>query len=420
METTNQTPQIRTSTIKLPRRANIKLALLVSSVVVVIGILIYNNRLVGELKVREQRVALLLASALRYFQNSGDIDLTLYQQVVDYARSSGVPMIVTDRDDEPSFNLATYKQFNINIPFDTTLSKAMQIAFLKKEVARMDHTYKPERITYKDSTGKEIVTNYIHYGDSAILSEVARMPFIQLLLAVVVIAIGYLSFSYLKKSEQSNIWVGMSRETAHQLGTPLSSLLGWTEMLHLNANDPTEVAKIADEIGKDVERLNRIATRFSKIGSKPDLREQNIVAVVSGVMGYLEDRMPRLGTAINFSLETNHDEILASVNRELFEWVLENIIKNATEAIEAQGSIALKIEEKIDVVTIDITDTGKGMDARRRKEVFRPGFSTKSRGWGLGLTLAKRIIEEYHHGKLFVKDSTPGKGTTFRIRLVRS
>jgi signal transduction histidine kinase len=130
--------------------------------------------------------------------------------------------------------------------------------------------------------------------------------------------------------------------------------------------------------------------------------------------------MPRLGTAINFSLETNHDEILASVNRELFEWVLENIIKNATEAIEAQGSIALKIEEKIDVVTIDITDTGKGMDARRRKEVFRPGFSTKSRGWGLGLTLAKRIIEEYHHGKLFVKDSTPGKGTTFRIRLVRS
>jgi signal transduction histidine kinase len=130
--------------------------------------------------------------------------------------------------------------------------------------------------------------------------------------------------------------------------------------------------------------------------------------------------MPRLGTAINFSLETNHDEILASVNRELFEWVLENIIKNATEAIEAQGSIALKIEEKIDVVTIDITDSGKGMDARRRKEVFRPGFSTKSRGWGLGLTLAKRIIEEYHHGKLFVKDSTPGKGTTFRIRLVRS
>jgi signal transduction histidine kinase len=421
VETTGQTTLVKTSTIKLPRSANIKLALLVSSVIVVIGILIYNNRLVSELKVREQRVALLLASALRYFQNSGDIDLTLYQQVVDYARSSGVPMIVTDRDDEPSFNVATYKQFNINIPFDTTLPKAKQIEFLKQEVARMDRTYKPERITYKDSTGKEIVTNYIHYGDSAILSEVARMPFIQLLLAVVVIAIGYLSFSYLKRSEQSNIWVGMSRETAHQLGTPLSSLLGWMEMLRLNANEPAEVAKIADEIGKDVERLNRIATRFSKIGSKPDLREQNIVAVVSGVMGYLEDRMPRLGSVISFSLETNHDEILAPVNRELFEWVLENLIKNATEAIESgEGSITVKIEQRNDVVTIDVADSGKGMDARRRKEVFRPGFSTKSRGWGLGLTLAKRIIEEYHHGKLFIKDSAPGKGTTFRIRLTRA
>ncbi|HYM20376.1 MAG TPA: HAMP domain-containing sensor histidine kinase [Candidatus Kapabacteria bacterium] len=411
---------LKTSAIKLPRSANIKLALLVSSVLVVIGILIYNNGLVRELKVREQRVALLLASALRYFQNSGDVDLTLYQQVVDYARNSGVPIIVTDRDNEPSFNLNTYKQFNINIPFDTTLSKHEQLAYLKKEIKRMDGSHPPERITYKDSSGAEIVTNYIHYGDSAILAEIARMPFIQLLLAAVVIAIGYLSFSYLKKSEQSNIWVGMSRETAHQLGTPLSSLLGWTEMLGLGANDPVEVNKIAGEIGKDVERLNRIATRFSKIGSKPDLREQNIVAVVSGVMGYLEDRMPRLGNAIAFSLETNHDEILASINRELFEWVLENLIKNATEAIESQGSILVKIEQKHDVVTIDVTDSGKGMDARRRKEVFRPGFSTKSRGWGLGLTLAKRIVEEYHHGKLFIKDSAPGKGTTFRIRLVKA
>jgi signal transduction histidine kinase len=249
------------------------------------------------------------------------------------------------------------------------------------------------------------------------------MPFIQLLLAAVVIMIGYLSFSYLKRSEQSNIWVGMSRETAHQLGTPLSSLLGWTEMLRMNASDPDEVVNISNEISKDIERLNRIATRFSKIGSKPDLRVQNVVAVVSGVMGYLEDRMPRLGTAIAFSLETTHDEIPVAINRELFEWVLENLIKNATEAIESQqGSIAIKIEtvDTGDGITIDVIDSGKGMDVRRRKEVFRPGFSTKARGWGLGLTLAKRIVEEYHHGKLFVKDSAPGKGTTFRIKLIRA
>lgn len=414
----------RTSTIKLPRSANIKIALLVTSVLVVIGILIYNNRLVTELKVREQRVALLLASALRYFQNTDDFDATLYQNVVDYVRTSGVPMIITDGDDLPSFQGTTFRQFNINIPFDSTLPKNVRLAFLRTEMRRMDHSYKPERITYTDpKTGQQTVTNYIHYGDSVILEEIARMPLIQLLLALVVIMIGYLSFSYLKRSEQSNIWVGMSRETAHQLGTPLSSLLGWTEMLRLNAAEPAQVVSISDEISKDIERLNRIATRFSKIGSKPDLKIQNVVSVVSGVMGYLEDRMPRLGSAIAFSLETTHDEIPVAINRELFEWVLENLIKNASEAIESpHGSIAIRIEqpENGDHVLIDVTDTGKGMDARRRKEVFRPGFSTKTRGWGLGLTLAKRIVEEYHHGKLFVKDSAPGKGTTFRIRLIRA
>jgi signal transduction histidine kinase len=414
----------RTSTIKLPRSANIKIGLLAASVLVVIGILIYNNSLVGELQVREQRVAQLLASALKYFQNTDDFDATLYQDVVDYVRNSGVPMIITDRDDVPSFDPATYKMFNINITFDSTQTKTERLAFLRRELSRMDRAYKPERISYTDpKTGAQSVTNYIHYGDSAILAEIARMPFIQLLLAAVVIMIGYLSFSYLKRSEQSNIWVGMSRETAHQLGTPLSSLLGWTEMLRLNATEPNEVVNISDEISKDIERLNRIATRFSKIGSKPDLKEQNVVAVVSGVMGYLEDRMPRLGNAIAFSLDTTEDEIPVAINRELFEWVLENLIKNATEAIETQqGSIAIKIDasEKSDGVTIDVTDTGKGMDARRRKDVFRPGFSTKARGWGLGLTLAKRIVEEYHHGKLFVKDSAPGKGTTFRIRLIRA
>ncbi|HET9135831.1 MAG TPA: HAMP domain-containing sensor histidine kinase [Candidatus Kapabacteria bacterium] len=410
---------VRTSTIKLPRSANIKLILLVVSVIGVVGVLIYNHGLVEELKTREQRVAQLLGSALRYIQNAEDlIDASLYQDVVDYVRKSGVPMIITDADDEPSFTLKTYQKFNINIPFDTTLSKKELHDYLKSEMQRMDKFYPPEKITYRDpESGKEVVSNYIHFGDSAILAKIEQLPFIQLLLAMVVIIIGYLSFAYLKRSEQSNIWVGMSRETAHQLGTPLSSLLGWTEMLHLSAADPGEVHKIADEISKDIERLNRVTTRFSKIGSKPDLHKQNVVSVVSAVMGYLEGRMPRLGSSIAFSLDTTHDEIMADVNRELFEWVLENLIKNASEAIESQGSIAVKIEQHEKVITIDVIDTGKGFDANKRKEVFRPGYSTKARGWGLGLTLAKRIIEEYHHGRLYVKDSAPGKGTTFRIKL---
>lgn len=410
------------STIRLPPSANIKIGLLVVSVLVVIGTLLYSHQLVDRLKEREQRIAQLFGDAMTYFlKNTDDFDASLYFLIVDYTRNSGVPMIVTDQDNEPSFKLETYKKFNINVPFDTTLDSATQGAFLIKEMQRMDKTYKPIKITYLDpETSKESATNYIHYGDSIILSKIEELPLIQLLLGAVVVVIGYLSFAYLKRSEQSNIWVGMSKETAHQLGTPLSSLLGWTEMLRLNAEIPKEVNTIASEIEKDIERLNRIAIRFSKIGAKPDLKEQNIVTVISGVMGYLEDRMPRLASSITMSLDSSHDEIILPINRELFEWVMENLIKNATEAIETQEgsiSVVLQYNEKTNSAIIDVIDTGKGLEGRQKKDVFRPGYSTKSRGWGLGLSLARRIIEEYHHGKLFVKDSAPGKGTTFRIKL---
>ncbi|MEP7233653.1 MAG: HAMP domain-containing sensor histidine kinase [Ignavibacteriota bacterium] len=419
MDSNRFNPPRRTT--RLPPSANIKIGLLFVSVLVVIGTLLYSNRLVDQLKVREQRIARLFGDALRYLQNTDDFDATLYLLVVEYIRDSGVPMIVTDRDDDPSFNIANYKKFNINIPFDTTLDQIKQIAYLKDEMRRMDKTYAPIRITYTDpKTRRDSVTNYIHYGDSIILAKIQEVPLIQLLLGLVVVVIGYLSFAYLKRSEQSNIWVGMSKETAHQLGTPLSSLLGWAEMLRLNSGNAVEVNTIATEIEKDIERLNRIAIRFSKIGSIPDLKEQNVVTIVSGVMGYLEDRMPRLGNNIMLSLDASHDEIIMPINRELFEWVMENLIKNATEAIEVQtGSITVTIQfnEKTRSTIIDVSDTGKGLEGRQKKDVFRPGYSTKTRGWGLGLSLAKRIIEEYHHGKLFVKESTPGKGTTFRIKL---
>src|SRR5689334_19121455 len=259
------------STVRLPPSANIKIGLLIVSVLIVIGTLLYSHRLVDQLKIREQRIARLFGDAMLYLQNTEDFDATLYLLVAEYIRDSGVPMIVTDKDDEPSFNIANYKKFNINVPFDTTLDPKKQIAFLKQEMYRMDKSYKPIRITYTDpNTRKDSVTNYIHYGDSIILSKIEELPFIQLMLGMVVVVIGYLSFAYLKRSEQSNIWVGMSKETAHQLGTPLSSLLGWAEMLRLNATDPNEVNTIASEIEKDIERLNRIAVRFSKIGSIPD------------------------------------------------------------------------------------------------------------------------------------------------------
>lgn len=405
---------------KLPASANIKLGLLLASVLIVIGTLIYSHQLVEQLKTREYRVARLFADAVRYNANAEQPpDDSLYHMILSFTETSGVPIILTDPHDIP--NVHNFRKFNLNIPYNTALDSVKQLGFLREQMQDMDHIYTPIPIYFHDPTGgKDIVTNYIHYGDSIILDKIETVPYIQLMLGAVIVIVGYLSFSYLKRSEQSNIWVGMAKETAHQLGTPLSSLLGWCELLRLSADSPEEVNKIANEIERDVERLNRIAIRFSKIGSIPDVRPQNVVSIISDVLNYFEGRMPHLRKNITLALDSEEDEIVLALNRELFEWVMENLIKNAFEAIEQPtGSITVRIHKTIrkDAVIIDVTDTGKGFDMRHRKDVFRPGFSTKARGWGLGLSLARRIIEEYHHGKLLVKESIPGVGTTFRIRL---
>lgn len=403
----------------MPASANIKIALLVGSVFVVLGTLVYSHRLVDELKNREYRVAKLFAEALRYRFNSDSSDDSLYLMIVGYASNSGVPIMLTDRQNTPAVHL--FEKFNFNVPFDTTLDSVSQVEYLKEQMRAMDVTYQPVPISYTDpATKTESITNYIHYGDSLVLGKVESLPLIQLLLGAVIVVIGYLSFSYLKRSEQSNIWVGMAKETAHQLGTPLSSLLGWAEFLRLSADQPMEVVKIAYEIDRDIERLNRIAVRFSKIGSIPDLKPQNVVTIISDVLAYFEGRLPQLRKNIRLELDTSDDEIILPLNRELFEWVLENLIKNAFEAVESDsGLISVNIHRNIaaGTVLIDVKDTGKGFDMRRRRDIFRPGFSTKSRGWGLGLSLSKRIIQEYHHGRLFVKESALNEGTTFRIKL---
>lgn len=405
---------------KLPASTNIKLGLLFVSVLVVLGTLLYSNRLVEQLRQREYKVAHLFADATRYNINAEQPNDSLYHLIIDYAEQSDVPIILTDALDVPT--IVHFSKFNFNIPYDSTRDSLGQMQYLTERIRRMDEVYEPILIYYVNPDTKDsIVTNYIHYGNSLVLSEIETLPLVQLLLGMVVVVIGYLSFSYLKRSEQSSIWVGMAKETAHQLGTPLSSLLGWAEVLRLSADEPDQVRRVASEIERDIERLNRIAVRFSKIGSVPDLKPQNIITIISDVMTYFEARMPHLRRNIQLQLEAEEDEVIVPVNRELFEWVLENLIKNAFEAIEGKdGLIKLSVHRGTrggDQVLIDVQDTGKGFEMRRRKDVFRPGFSTKARGWGLGLSLSRRIVEDYHHGKLFVKESAPGKGTTFRIRL---
>ncbi|PJA98943.1 MAG: sensor histidine kinase, partial [Ignavibacteriales bacterium CG_4_9_14_3_um_filter_30_11] len=300
-----------------------------------------------------------------------------------------------------------------NLEFDSTLTKEERTEYFKEILKKMDSEHKPIIVAYSDT----VILTKIHYGDSNLINRLKFYPYLQIIIAALFIFLGYIGFSNIKTSEQRNIWVGMAKETAHQLGTPVSSMMGWVEMLRLNFKDRDKVLDISDEISSDVEKLNKITYRFSKIGSKPELKKLNVFKEVSSVIKYFEKRLPQTGKKVELKI-TGDKNICAGLNSELFEWVIENLVKNALDAIEnKQGEIKIKIENLGESVEIDFTDNGKGIDIKRRKDVFRPGYSTKRRGWGLGLSLSKRIIENYHKGKIFVKQSATGQGTTFKIIL---
>jgi signal transduction histidine kinase len=246
-----------------------------------------------------------------------------------------------------------------------------------------------------------------------LLTQLIAYPFIQLSVIAIFGFISYLAFNYSRVAEENRVWVGLAKETAHQLGTPLSSLMAWIEVLR---DDPDIKNKgIVDELDKDIRKLRVVTERFSSIGSTPTLKDENVFSLINNVVGYLQ---PRVSSKINFEVYTLSETIRAKVHAPLFEWVLENLCKNAVDAIGSTGTIAIKILRGSDSkVFIDISDTGKGIPKANMTNVFRPGFTTKKRGWGLGLTLAKRIIELYHEGKIFVKSSDENQGTTFRIEL---
>ena len=300
-----------------------------------------------------------------------------------------------------------------NIDIDTTLPKSDRDTYVRSLIADMDKMNHPIVVSYQDT----IILSRVHYGESILITRLRWLPYIEIVIAALFIFVGYVGFSYIKRSEQSNIWVGMARETAHQLGTPLSSMMGWVEILKLRPQPESKLTDTIAEMENDLLRLNKIADRFSKIGSKPDLREEDLSDVIKGVLVYFQKRIPQMGKRVELVAEPG-EEVRAKINRELFEWVLENLVKNGLDAMEdGKGRISFQISRQNGAPVIDVTDTGKGIDAAYRKDIFRPGFSTKKRGWGLGLSLSKRIIETYHRGKLTVKESKLGVGTTFRIRL---
>ena len=253
--------------------------------------------------------------------------------------------------------------------------------------------------------------NFVYYGQSKLLKQIRYFPLLQLLVVSLFIAVIIYAMQTRNKSTQNQVWAGMAKETAHLKGTPLSSLQGWVEML----KDAPGNEKIATEMSKDVERLKLVSDRFGKIGSTPHLEEENLVKQVENMIAYIKRRAPG---KVSFSLNVHQQEqIPAMINAPLFDWVIENLLKNALDAMDGQGKIDIEIKNEISQVIIDVKDSGKGISKANVAKVFKPGFSTKKRGWGLGLSLSKRIIEQYHKGELYVKHSEPGKGTTFRIVL---
>ncbi len=311
------------------------------------------------------------------------------------SNAASVPVIITDSTQQ---HILQYGNLNA--------MKMSNYSYAKHILDEMKSQHPPIEIDFSDM-GKA----YIFYKSSNLLTKMKWFPTIQILAIFFFIFIAYLVFSSSKKSEQNLVWVGMAKETAHQIGTPLSSILAWVELLKMDSN---KLPEATDEITKDVKRLEIITERFSKIGSTPDLEEENLIKIIYDSIEYLKGRTPR---KVSYEiLWPRENEIILPLNAALFSWVLENLCKNAIDAMNGKGKITISLHEEEKQVNIDVSDTGKGIPASEQKTIFQPGFTTKKRGWGLGLSLAKRIIHEYHKGKIYVKHSS-SQGTTFRIIL---
>ncbi len=366
---------------------------MISAFIIGAGSLIYTNRLVDTIEKDERKKVELWAEATRILVNTESNDLNINFPLEVLENNTQIPVIVTNSLDSILFfrNL------------DTT--RVNQHEYLRKKLAQMKNE--------NDSILIEIGNNhfqYLYYHNSSLLKKLALFPYVQLAVIILFILVSYIAFSISRKAEQNKVWTGMSKETAHQLGTPISSLLGWVEILKQYKVEESILA----ELEKDTLRLEKIADRFSKIGSKPTLKKQNILVNLENSLTYIKTRGSK---SIKFSTDFPGDPILIPLNDTLFDWVIENLCKNAMDATGGSGTVSLVCKETENHVIIDIEDSGKGIAKSKYKTIFKPGYTTKKRGWGLGLSLTKRIVEEYHNGKIFVLSSEPGVKTIIRISL---
>lgn len=367
----------------------LRLLFIGTAALIVTASLFFTNRLTRQLATEEHKKMEIWAGAMRQVILAGEnTDINFLSEII--SGNTTIPVIMTDEND----NLIS--SLNVNEPASKTND------YYRREI---------ERLKKKNSHIEVRIDNtlqHIYYDDSLLLKQLRYFPYIQLGVIFIFLLIAYLAFSGTKKAEQNQVWVGLSKETAHQLGTPISSLLAWLDLLRMRNDD-----KLLTEMEKDVNRLKIIAERFSKIGSAPDLQLVKLNETITNAVQYISHRSSQK-VIITCHFQTSDNDLIR-MNVPLFEWVIENLCKNAIDAMNGNGKIDIFVQKKSNEYIVDVKDTGKGIEKNKFKAVFSTGYTTKPRGWGLGLSLAKRIIEEYHKGKIFVKQSEIDKGTTFRI-----
>ena len=371
--------------------------LAVIAILIVSGTIFYSQYVSRKIAKEERARVTAFGESLKIKALSEDPNVLFFTNRI-AGDNVDIPIIETDENDNPSGQY-------VNLDSAKVVSDT---GYLRK-MARRFATQNPPVLV--EITTEPLTYTKYYYGNSQLLNEVRYYPLIQLVIVGLFIIVTLLTLRSSYRSVQNQVWAGMAKETAHQLGTPVSSLEGWLEVM----KDQQVNESIVQELGKDVTRLRLVSDRFGKIGSKPQLEEIDIIKQVSDMMDYIRKRSP--GT-VSFVTNTHgKSEILARVSAPLFDWVMENLLKNALDAMEGKGYIKVDLRDEKNAVVIDVTDTGKGISRQNIAKVFKPGFTTKKRGWGLGLSLSKRIISQYHKGEIFVKHSEPGKGTTFRIVL---
>ena len=367
--------------------------LVLIAMAIVIGSFVYSRYLANKIITEEKQKVEQWVAAGKFIENNPDAELTLPIMIKNGQTS--IPIIETDEKD----SIVTF----VNI--DTVLAK--RPGYLEKKLKEFRAVNEP----YIMEMGNPPVINKYYYGNTRLLREVRYFPLVQLLIVGIIIFFLMVFVTVRSKAAQNQVWAGMAKETAHQLGTPITSLQGWVELLR--ETDPASA--ISGELQKDVDRLKLVSDRFGKIGSRPQLETINLIPAIEQMVEYIKKRASE---KVLFHFNTHGArEVYARVSVSIFDWVIENLLKNALDAMEGRGEITIDIRQHAREVLIDISDTGKGISHRNLKRIFKPGFSTKKRGWGLGLTLSKRIIEQYHNGRLVVESSEPGRGTTFRITL---